>query len=62
MAQADWLRAHGLDEFVAEGRAIWHERAGVGDLAAVKARSRITEAEALADPSGLGAFSVLEWH
>jgi SAM-dependent MidA family methyltransferase len=61
MAQADWLRAHGLEALVEEGRAIWQARAGVGDLPAVKARSRITEAEALADPSGLGAFRALEW-
>jgi SAM-dependent MidA family methyltransferase len=61
MAQADWLRAHGLEALVEEGRALWHERAGVGDLAAVKARSRITEAEALTDPGGLGGFWVLEW-
>ena len=60
-AQADWLRAHGIDALVDEGRAIWAERAHLGDLEAVMARSRITEAEALTDPSGLGAFRVLEW-
>ncbi|MEO7573385.1 MAG: SAM-dependent methyltransferase [Acidimicrobiales bacterium] len=60
-SQAEWLRAHGIDDLVAEGRRIWHERAGFGDLAAVRARSRITEAEALCDPTGLGAFRVLEW-
>ena len=27
----------------------------------MKARSRVNEAEALTDPSGLGAFRVLEW-
>jgi SAM-dependent MidA family methyltransferase len=59
--QADWLRAHGIDALVEEGRAVWDERAAVGDLAAVRARSRITEAEALTDLSGLGAFRVLEW-
>lgn len=60
-SQAEWLRAHGLDELVEEGRRTWAERAGIGDLAAVRARSRITEAEALTDPAGLGAFRVLEW-
>jgi SAM-dependent MidA family methyltransferase len=60
-SQADWLRAHGLDELVAEGRRIWQERAATGDLAAVRARSRVGEAEALTDPAGLGAFRVLEW-
>jgi SAM-dependent MidA family methyltransferase len=59
--QADWLRAHGIDALVAEGRRIWEERAHIGDLAAVRARSRVTEAAALTDPSGLGAFRVLEW-
>jgi SAM-dependent MidA family methyltransferase len=60
-SQADWLRDHGLDELVAEGKRLWAERAHVGDLAAVASRSRITEAEALSDPTGLGAFRVLEW-
>ena len=59
--QADWLRRHGIQDLVAEGRRIWHERAAIGDLAAVRARSRIVEAEALLDPAGLGAFQVLEW-
>jgi SAM-dependent MidA family methyltransferase len=60
-SQAEWLRAHGIDELVEEGRRIWRERAAIGDLAAVRARSRIGEAEALLDPAGLGAFRVLEW-
>ncbi len=60
-SQADWLRTYGIDELVDEGRQAWQERAGIGDLAAVRARSRIPESEALLDPSGLGAFRVLEW-
>lgn len=60
-SQADWLRAHGIDTLVEEGRRIWAERAHLGDLAAVRARSRVHEAEALLDPTGLGAFRVLEW-
>jgi SAM-dependent MidA family methyltransferase len=56
--QADWLRAHGIDGLVEEGRRIWHERT-VTDLAAIRARSRVHEAEALLDPAGLGAFWVL---
>ena len=56
-----WLRAHGIDELVEEGRAIWRERAAIGDLEAMRARSRVTEADALLDPAGLGAFRVLEW-
>ena len=57
----EFLRAHGIDELVEEGRAAWQANAAVGDLAALKARSRIREAEALLDPAGLGAFTVLEW-
>ena len=60
-SQTDWLRAHGIDELVEEGRAIWRERAAIGDLQAIRARSRVTEAEALLDPMGLGGVRVLEW-
>ncbi len=59
--QADFLRDHGIEELVDEGRRIWSERAGVGDLPALRARSRVSEAEALCDSTGLGAFRVLEW-
>ncbi len=60
-SQAEWLGAHGVEELVAAARAMWHERAALGDLAALAARSRVGEAEALRDPAGLGAFRVLEW-
>jgi SAM-dependent MidA family methyltransferase len=59
--QAVFLRAHGLDDLVRDGRQIWHDRAHVADLAALAARSRVAEAEALTDPSGLGGFTVAEW-
>ena len=59
--QADFLRGWGIDELVEEGRQLWEERAHVGDLAAIAARSRINEAAALLDPDGLGAFLVAEW-
>ncbi|HEX9530483.1 MAG TPA: SAM-dependent methyltransferase [Acidimicrobiales bacterium] len=59
--QAEWLADHGLAELADRARAEWQERAAVGDLAAVRARSRLGEAAALADESGLGAFTVLEW-
>lgn len=59
--QAEFLRSHGIDQLVAEGGRQWQESAHVGDLAALRARSRIREAEALCDPSGMGAFRVLEW-
>ena len=46
---------------MAAARATWNERAHLGDLEAVKARSRVSEGDALLDASGLGAFRVLEW-
>lgn len=59
--QADWLRSNGIEELVVEGRREWDARAHIGDLAAVRMRSRVTEAEALLDPAGLGGFTVAEW-
>ena len=60
-SQAEFLRAHGIDRLADEAQAAWLERAAIGDLQALKARSRVTEAAALTDPSGLGGFRVLEW-
>lgn len=59
--QADWLRRHGLDELVAEGDRAWRAAAARPDVAAMAMRSRHREAEALTDPTGLGAFTVAEW-
>ncbi|TML64627.1 MAG: hypothetical protein E6G17_02455 [Actinobacteria bacterium] len=59
--QAEFLRAFGIDELAVGARAAWESRAHVGDLEALKHRSRVTEVEALTDPAGLGAFRVLEW-
>lgn len=59
--QAEFLRAHGIDELVAEGRARWQELGLAGGLDAIAARSRVTEAEALLDPAGLGGFIAMEW-
>lgn len=60
-SQVDWLHLWGIEGLVDEGKAIWAERAHLGDLEAIRARSRVGEAEALCDPSGMGAFRVLEW-
>ncbi len=60
-SQAEFLRAHGLEELVDEARKAWEERAHIGDLQALVSRSRVHEAAALTDPAGLGAFRVLEW-
>ena len=59
--QATFLRSLGVEELAAEGRALWHERAAIGDLEALEARSRVHEAEALCEASGLGAFTVAVW-
>jgi SAM-dependent MidA family methyltransferase len=59
--QATFLRRWGIDELVAEGRRVWEARAHLGDLEALRARSRTREAEALLDVAGLGAFTVAHW-
>jgi len=59
--QADFLRDHGLEELVEEGRQTWAAHAAAPDLAALTARSRVREAEALTDPAGLGGFTVAQW-
>lgn len=59
--QAEFLRAHGIDDLVAAAREAWSARSRVGDLDALKARSRVSEAEALLDPDGMGGFRVLNW-
>jgi SAM-dependent MidA family methyltransferase len=60
-SQADWLGEHGIETLVEEARAAWRERAAVGDLESLRARSRVHEGDALVDPEGLGSFRVLEW-
>ena len=59
--QAEFLLAHGIDELVSEGREVWAERADVGDLKALAARSRTREAEALLDLDGMGGYKTLLW-
>jgi len=58
--QSDWLLNWGIDELVSEGSKYWEEHKSAPDIAAMKMRSRLNEAEALVGPDGLGAFSVLE--
>jgi len=60
-SQSQFLRRYGIDALVAEGKAAWQQQTSAPDLAAMMMRSRVSEAEALLDPSGLGAFSVVEW-
>ena len=57
--QDAWLQSVGIEELVAEGRAVWEAGAERGDLEALAGRSRIGEAVALTDPEGLGAHQVV---
>lgn len=59
VTQAEWLRAHGIDDLVAEARAA--AGAPARDLPALRLRSRLNEAPALLDPTGLGGFAVAEF-
>ena len=59
--QAEWLAEHDIESLVEQGRAAWSAGAATGDLAALRGRSRVREAEALRDIEGLGSFQVLEW-
>jgi len=60
-SQRAYLTDLGIEVLVEEGRRIWAERATAPDVAALRARSRIGEAEALTEAGGLGDFVVLEW-
>jgi SAM-dependent MidA family methyltransferase len=57
--QAEWLAELGVGALVDDARAGWDARAAVGDLEAIRHRSRVSEAAALLDPAGLGAHRVL---
>ena len=59
--QSDWLRARGIEQLVEEGKEFWRAHAHAPATAALVARSRIGEAEALCDEAGLGSFVVFEW-
>jgi SAM-dependent MidA family methyltransferase len=60
-SQAEFLGAHGMGELTAAAAAEWEAGAARGDLESLRARSRVGEARALADPAGLGGFTVVEW-
>jgi SAM-dependent MidA family methyltransferase len=60
-AQSQFLQRWGIDELVEEGKRVWTEQAARPGLDAMRMRSRISEAEALLDPDGLGGFLVAEW-
>jgi hypothetical protein len=55
------LQLWGIDELVEEGKRVWAAEAARPGLRAMTMRSRVSEAEALLDPSSLGSFTVLTW-
>jgi SAM-dependent MidA family methyltransferase len=57
--QAEWLARNGIDALVGEARKAWDP--SKVSIDALRARSRVSEAEALTDRAGLGSFTVLEW-
>ena len=62
LAQAEFLAVHGIAELRDAAASAWQAAAARPDVEALKARSRVDEAAALTDTTGLGAFRVLEWH
>ena len=61
MTQVQFLRQWGIDELVLEGKKYWEKLSGAPDVAAIKMRSRATEAQSLLALDGLGGFTTLEW-
>ncbi|MEZ5410458.1 MAG: SAM-dependent methyltransferase [Acidimicrobiales bacterium] len=59
--QAELLRRWGIDALVDQGRRYWAEHAARPDLTALRMRSRVSEAEALLDPAGLGGWLACLW-
>lgn len=59
--QGEWLDRHGLADLERAAIAAWRGRAAVGDLEALRARSRVGEAATLRDSGGLGGFRILTW-
>ena len=59
--QAEFLRRWSIERLVDEGRGYWKANAHAPDLAAMRMRSRISEAEALLDPESLGRWWVATW-
>ena len=59
--QADFLKQWGIDDLVREGTDYWESMKNAPDVAAMKMRSRSTEAKSLTDSSGLGSFDYVIW-
>jgi len=54
--QADFLKQGGIDELAREGTDYWESMKRASDVAAMKMRSRSTNAKLLTDSLELGAF------
>ena len=61
LTQADFLKQWGIDELVREGADHWEKLKHAPDVAAMKMRSRSSEATSLTHLSGLGTFNALSW-
>jgi hypothetical protein len=61
MSQAQFLQQWGIEELVLEGKEYWEKLSGAPDVAAIKMRSRMLEANNLIDLKGLGNFSAIQW-
>ena len=59
--QSEFLRGNGIDTLVESAQSYWDAHGSSGKLAALKARSWISEAQTLTELNGLGSFLVLEW-
>ena len=59
--QTEFLVQWGVNDLVREGSDYWESMKTAPDVAAMKMRSRATEAKSLVDQSGLGMFSVVSW-
>jgi SAM-dependent MidA family methyltransferase len=60
-SQADFLKQWGINDLVREGSDYWESMKNAPDVAAMKMRSRSTEAKSLTDSSGLGSFDYVIW-
>ncbi len=59
--QADFLKQWGIDDLVREGTDYWESMKQAPDVAAMKMRSRSSEASALIDQQSLGDFASIEF-
>jgi SAM-dependent MidA family methyltransferase len=59
--QADFLAQWGISDLVREGSDYWESMKNEPDVAAMKMRSRSTEAKSLSDSLGLGSFKTVFW-